>query len=140
MGPLIILLGEILCGCIISSVYILSKARKNEETIKDTSNGSYSAKIFMFILMSMTSLPYGIIMVVVALTGRTSITWNNLLVYAFIGLLHLAASLVKGIIAGNSICSLVDQSADSVFSRVLIKMSGAEILAIAGLVLFFVIS
>lgn len=139
MGPLIILLGEILCGCIISSVYILSKARKNEETIKDTSNGSYSARIFMFILMSMTSLPYGIIMVV-ALTGRTSITWNNLLVYAFIGLLNLAASLVKGIIAGNSICSLVDQSADSVFSRVLIKMSGAEILAIAGLVLFFVIS
>lgn len=140
MVPLIILLGEILCGCIISCVYVLSKARKNEETIKDTSNGTYSARIIVFILMSMTSLLYGIIMVVAALTGRTSITWNNVLAYAFIGLLHLTASLVKGIIAGNSICSLVDQSADSVFRRVLIKMSGAEILAIAGLALFFAIS
>ena len=139
MGSLVILFVAIVSGCIFSGVYILSKDRKNKEYSKNICNDSYSAQVHIMILMSMSSLAYGVIMLMMIYRGKIAIIRNSVLVYSIIGVLNLASCLIKGTVAGNILCKLVDKPQNNIFSRTLIKMGVAEVLAIIGFILFLVL-
>lgn len=136
IGPLFITLGLILAGCILAVLMIWRKQRQLREQSEIFHSTKIGAWTGIFCLMSITSLPYGLMVLMMSLTSKRSMfSWNttDIVFCIAMGLLNLFACAGKGIVSSKSMEKMLEESFVKQYSITLIKIMAIEVLPIIAL-------
>lgn len=133
----IIMLGLVAISCFFSIIFIQVKYRQIKACLPVEPDTATASRIGLLAIVSIEGIFYAILVAVFYFTKpELSARGQNMWIFIVITILFLAATLIKGIIAGLSIKDILTDSGRTVFSKTLLKQAMAETLNIVGLVLF----
>lgn len=141
MSKLIFIGAAALIALVFQVVYVFLKSSQCKSTGISIGLNQYKSFVSMLLAMCLTGFMYTIIEILLIFAGPVSyeMVYDTSFVYiAIIGLLCAISGLMKGVIAGNSLIRIANDTSQKSLSITMLYMAAAEIPAIISLVLFMV--
>ncbi|MCM1295278.1 MAG: hypothetical protein NC311_07025 [Muribaculaceae bacterium] len=139
MSKLIFIGAFALIVLVFQVVYVSIKSSQCKSTGISIDLKQYKSFVSMLLAMCITGFMYTIVEILLIVAGPISyeMVYGTSFVYmAIIGLLCAISGLIKGVIAGNSLIRIANDTSQKSLSITMLLMAAAEIPSIISLVLF----
>ncbi|MDE6023828.1 MAG: hypothetical protein K2G45_00045 [Lachnospiraceae bacterium] len=139
MSKLVLISAIALVTLVFSLVYVFIKSSQCKSTGIRIAPAQYKSFVSMLLAMCLTSFMYTVIEVLLITLGPISyemVASTSFVYITVIGLLCGISMILKGIIAGNSLIKIANDTSQKSLSMTMLYMAAAEIPSIISLVLF----
>lgn len=138
---MMVILGIVAVGCVISALYIQMKFRLYKEKLDLERGKVISARVMILTLICIDSILFALLLAAAGLKQSDVLLYaENPLAFIVIPVILIIGALIKTMIAGKNLEGVVNESGSAVFSQTLTKMIIAEPLNFIGVIVFFLIA